>query len=357
MAMRRAIAPLRGGGGQFGRFGLGRLRRYGSDPRVGRQPAVEKAVDPAVERRIVEWVHGEMHAALLGTRHLQPLGSLERPDLLHLQSDLGMELETERVLAMAEGLNRIALVGRQQLAAIGDRHALAMPLIDLHRRLEPLATGRGGLDIDIADLDQSLGMRTDSAASGAGQQLGAQAQTEEGDARLDDLGNPFEFALDAGQGAAIVGRHRAAEDHHAGIVRHVFGQVAAEIGAKAVKLVTALFEEGADPTGSRMLLVHDDCYLLGGNLFGLVSRYRHGFARYASVLATTRRTDGGETKWRASSTSTSIAQAPGPTSPSTPSSRWRPNSARKLRGSPSWSAACSTPSTRRSTTAAPSPIR
>src|SRR5712672_791770 len=108
MAMRRAIAPLRGGGGQFGRFGLARLRRHGSDPRVGRQPAIEKAVDPAVERRIVERVHGEMHAALLGARHLQSLTSRERPDLFHLQSDLGMELETESVLAMAEGLNRIA---------------------------------------------------------------------------------------------------------------------------------------------------------------------------------------------------------------------------------------------------------
>ena len=200
-------------------------------------------------------------------------------------------------------------------------------------------------------------MRTDPAAGGAGQQLRAQAKAEEGNARLDDLGNPLELALDAGQGAAIVGRHRAAEDHHAGIVRHVFGQVAAEIGAKAMELVTALFEEGADPSGPRMLLMHDDCYLLGSNLFGLFSRYRHGFARYASVMATTRRTDGGETKWRASSTSTSIARAPGPTSPSTPSSRWRPSSARRLRGSRSWSAACSTPSTRPSTTAAPSPTR
>src|ERR1700687_2451693 len=100
MAMRRAIAPLRGGGGQFGRICLGGLRRHGSAPRVGRQPAIKKAVDPAVERRIVERVHGEMHAALLGARHLQSLGSRERPDLLHLQSDLGMELETESVLAM-----------------------------------------------------------------------------------------------------------------------------------------------------------------------------------------------------------------------------------------------------------------
>src|SRR4029077_471682 len=107
-------------------------------------------------------------------------------------------------------------------------------------------------------------------------------------------------------------------DHHAAIVRHVFGQVAAEVRAKAMELVTAPFEERADPTGSRMLLVHDDCNLLGSNLFGLFSRYRHGFARYVSVMATTRRTDGGETKWRASSTSTSIAQAPGPTSTSAP---------------------------------------
>src|SRR5882757_3504510 len=353
--MRRAIASLRDGGGPCGRFGLGRLHRRGSKSRVGRQPAVEKAVDPAVERRVVERMHGEVHAALLGAGKFQTLGGFHRPDLFHLESDLGMELEAEGILAVPKGLDGIGLVGRQQLTALGDPHALAMPLVDLHRRLEPFAAGSRRLDVDIAHLDLAVGMRTDPAAGGPGQQLGAQAEAEEGDAGLDDLGNPVELALDAGQGAAIVGRHRAAEDHHAGIVRHVFGQVAAEIGTKAMELVTALFEEGADPTGSRMLLVHDDCYLLGGNLFGLVSRYRHGFARYAWVMATTRRTDGGETKWRASSTSTSIAPVPGRTSPSTPSSRSRPRPARKLRGSPSWSAACSTPSTRRSTMAVPSP--
>src|SRR6266851_3680681 len=355
--MRRAIAALTGGGGEFERFCIGRLHRRGSNSGVSRQPAVEKAIDPAVERRVVEGMHGEMHAALLGAGKFQTLGGFHCPNLFHLPSDLGMELEAEGVLAVSKGLDRIGLVGRQELAALGDPHALAMPLIDLHRRLEPFATGRSRFDVDVAHLDLAVGMRTDPAAGGPGQQLRAQAKAEEGNARLDDLRNPLELALDARQGAAIVGRHRAAEDHHAGIVRHVCGQIAAEIWAKAMKLVTALFEEGADPTGSRMLLVHDDCYLLGSNLFGLVSRYRHGFARYASVMATTRRTDGGETKWRATSTSTSIAQAPGPTSPSTPSGRWRLNSARKLRGSPSWSAACSTPSTRRSTTAAPSPIR
>ena len=36
-----------------------------------------------------------------------------------------------------------------------------------------------------------------------------------------------------------------------------------------MKLVTALLEEGADPTGPRMLLVHDDRYFLGPIFLGL----------------------------------------------------------------------------------------
>src|SRR5712664_758489 len=357
MAVRQAIAPLAGGGGEFGRFRPGRLHRRGSQPRVGRQPAVDEALDPAVERRIVERMHGQMHATLLGARQFQALGGFHGPDLFHLQGDLGMKLEAEGVVAVAKGLDRVGLVGRQKLAARRDPHALAVPLVDLHRRFDPFAAGFGRLDVDVANLDLALGMRAYPAAGGAGQQLGAEAKAEEWHARLDHLGNPVQLALDAGQRAAIVGRHRTAENHHAGIVGHVFRQVAAEVGAEAVELVTALLEEGADPTGPRMLLVHDDRYPFGGNLFGLFSQYRHGFARYASVVATTRRTNGGETKWRASSTSTSTAPAPGRISPFTPSSRWRPSSARKSPGSPSWSAACSMPSTRPSTTAAPSPTR
>src|SRR5262249_3326193 len=194
-------------------------------------------------------------------------------------------------------------------------------------------------------------------ADDARQQLRAKAKAEIGNAHRDHLGDPVQLAFDSVERAAIVGRHRPAEDHHAGIVRHVLGQLAAEVGAQVMELVTAPLEEGADPAGSRMLLVHDDRDLRGVTLFGLLSRYRHGFARYARVMATTRRTPGGETKWRASSTSTSTVPAPGPTLPSTPCSRWRPNWAPTSPGSPSWSVACSTPSTRPSTTTAPGPIR
>src|SRR5437773_11847188 len=64
--VRRAIATLACGEGEFGKFRLVELRWHGSEPRVGRQPAVEEAGDPALERRIVEGMHGQMHAALLG---------------------------------------------------------------------------------------------------------------------------------------------------------------------------------------------------------------------------------------------------------------------------------------------------
>src|SRR6185437_5025063 len=174
------------------------------EPRIGGQPAVEEAVDPAPERRIVERMHGEMHAALLGARRLQALRRLHGPHALHLERDLGMELEAERARAPAEALYRIALAGGEKLAAVRQGHAFAMELIDLHRALEPAAAGLGRLDLDVAGLDQALRMRADPAARRAGQELGAEAQAEKGHAGLDHLRNPVELALDARQGAAIV---------------------------------------------------------------------------------------------------------------------------------------------------------
>src|SRR6185503_15759533 len=86
-------------------------------PTVGRQPPVEEAVDPAVDWRVIERMHAEMDAALLRARHLEALSGRERPHALHLERDLGMELQAEGVLAAAEALNRINVVGREQLAA------------------------------------------------------------------------------------------------------------------------------------------------------------------------------------------------------------------------------------------------
>src|SRR6266481_25758 len=166
-----------------------------SASRVGGKPAVEEAVDPAIERRIVERVHAEMHAALLGAGKFQALGSLHGPDLFHLERDLGMELEAEGAATAAEALHRIALAGGEQLAAIGDGHPLAMPLVDFHRRFDPVAAGFCRFD--------------------------------------------------------------------AGIARHVFGQLAAKVGAKAVEVVTAFFEQSADPAGPRMLLMNHNRYFFG----------------------------------------------------------------------------------------------
>src|SRR5882762_10706929 len=79
--------------------GDGQFRR--GDALVSRQPAIEEAVDPAVDWRVVEGVHAEMHAALLDAGLLQAL-RIERPDLLHLQRHLGVELEAEGVGSAAE---------------------------------------------------------------------------------------------------------------------------------------------------------------------------------------------------------------------------------------------------------------
>src|SRR5688500_5448213 len=92
----RAPAISVGSDGEIGR----------RDALVGRQPAVEEAVDPAVDWRIVEGVHAEMDAALLDAGLFQAL-RIERPDLLHLQRHLGMELEAEGVGAATEALHRV----------------------------------------------------------------------------------------------------------------------------------------------------------------------------------------------------------------------------------------------------------
>src|SRR6185312_5258043 len=103
-------------------------------------------------------MHAEMHAALLDARQLEALDGPagERPDALHLERDLGMELEAEGVVAAAKALHRIGVVGRQQLAARRQLHALAMPLIHFHRPREPRAARLGRLDVDITDLDLAL---------------------------------------------------------------------------------------------------------------------------------------------------------------------------------------------------------
>src|SRR5260370_21568909 len=83
-----------------------RLRRSMAT-RVGCQPAVEEAFDPAVEWRIVERMHGKMHAALLGARQFQPLCRFQRPDLFHLQGDLGMERSEEHTSELQSHLNLV----------------------------------------------------------------------------------------------------------------------------------------------------------------------------------------------------------------------------------------------------------
>src|SRR5215831_12029436 len=154
------------------------------EPRVRRQPAVEKTFDPAVQRRVVKGMHRQMHAALLGTGKFQSLRRFQRPDVLHLERDLRMELEAEGVGAAAESLHREDVVGRQQLAAVGKPHAFAMPLIDLHRRLDPVTAHGGGLDVDIAHFGFAFRMGRDAAARRTRQELSAQTETEIGNACL-----------------------------------------------------------------------------------------------------------------------------------------------------------------------------
>src|SRR5262249_1061406 len=101
-------------------------------PRVGRQPAVEEALDPAIQWRIVQGRHGQEHPAPLAAGKLQSLRRFQSPDMLHLERDLGMELEAEGVRPVAERLHRKRVVGGEKLAAARQLHAFSMPLVDLH---------------------------------------------------------------------------------------------------------------------------------------------------------------------------------------------------------------------------------
>src|SRR3546814_17407024 len=88
----------------------------------------------------------------------------------------------------------------------------------------------------IADLVPALGMRADRGTAGARQQLGAEADAKERRAAFQPLRAEVDFLADEGP-VVVVGAHRAAEDHAAGLVFEGRGQFLDKAGKADVATI------------------------------------------------------------------------------------------------------------------------
>ena len=86
--------------------------------------------------------------------------------------------------------------------------------------------------------------------------LGAEAEAEIGRSSLSGTLDPVDLALD--EVVLVVGAHRAAEDHGAGMLRHRVGQRIAEARPADVERMAALPQQAPDAARRRVLLVQDD---------------------------------------------------------------------------------------------------
>src|SRR5262249_20396858 len=134
---------------------------------------------------------------------------------------LGVELQPIGLAIIAESLIGEGLACRQELAALGEREAFAVPMIDLRRPVAELASGFGGLKREIADLDKAVRMRSDLAAQMPRQHLGAKTNAKEGLLLLERNRDPV--GLGADEVIAVIGAHRPAEDRGPFMLAERFG--------------------------------------------------------------------------------------------------------------------------------------
>ena len=133
------------------------------------------------------------------------------------------------------------------------RKTLAVELVDhfgpLHQRLAFL----GGDQRIPADLDQTLAVPLDLAAEMIDQHLRAEADAEKRPVLAERNLQPFGLAAD--ELILVIGAHRPAEHHRAGMLVERFGQVVAERRPPDVELETAFQEQMADAAGTRQFLM------------------------------------------------------------------------------------------------------
>ncbi len=205
-----------------------------------------------------------MRAARPRIRQIEALAALHRPAAHHLVRHFRMELDAIGVTPIAERLVGKGAPLRQQLGAMGEREAFAMPMIDMVRPdlgairagAEQAGAGLGGLDRVIADLDQPFRMRRHRGAEMPRQHLRAEADAEIGLALLERHADPVDLGPHII--VAVIGALRPAEDDGAGMLVQRLGQRLAEAGAAYVEAETEGGEPMPDPAGRGMLLVEHD---------------------------------------------------------------------------------------------------
>ena len=99
-------------------------------------------------------------------------------------------------------------------------------------------------------------MRKDAAAELARAHLRAEADAEERLFGLERHCDPVDLAAD--EIVLVVGAHRAAENHHAGVVAHGRRQRIVIARTAHIERMAELLERAADTARRGMLLVQDD---------------------------------------------------------------------------------------------------
>jgi len=179
-----------------------------------------------------------------------------------------MELDAVDARGGPDRLGREIPAGGEAFRACRAVEAVAMPLIDRAGPgeaggLRMGVPGLGDRKRVIADLGPALAVGVDARAHLLGQHLGAEADAEERRILLQAGADPVDLGLD--EIVRVVGAHRAAEDHGAGMVAHRLRQRVAEARLADVEGVAAGLQQAADAAGGRMLLMeHDEDRLAGG---------------------------------------------------------------------------------------------
>ena len=139
---------------------------------------------------------------------------------------------------------------------------------------------------EIADLGTAVRMRPDPAAEMQGQHLRPEAEAEIGPVLLEGHTDPVDLPFH--EIVRVVGAHRAAEDHGAGVVRHRLRQRIAVARPADVEAMPALGDEAPDAARRRVFLVQDD----EDRVLGALSHGRHAPAQVAEGLLADRRDHG-----------------------------------------------------------------
>ena len=198
-----------------------------------------------------------MGGALLGARHFHAGEAACRPPAHHCVGDLRVELDAVGARPVAERLHREGVTLGEQLGALRQVQAFAVPLIDVVGPAGAHAKARRGrADRVITALDLALGMQVDPGAEVARQHLGAEADAEEGLLLGKRHADPIDLAPD--EGFVVVRALRAAEDDRAGVVGEGVGKRLVEARAADVERIAAGFQRVPDAARRRMLLMQND---------------------------------------------------------------------------------------------------